>query len=114
MEKKTTPAGCTSTRSMAASFSIATIFAVASAGAPVSMRFVPAAGAAQQLTMAVGETMPLFLDGKADITFPSAAGFKQYSLDANCAYYFGRSADGRVDLQRIGLGDDGTAAAGRQ
>ena len=41
-------------------------------------------------------------------------GQKRYTLDANCAYYFGRSPDGRVDLQKIGLGEDGTAAEGRK
>src|SRR4051812_45998257 len=75
--------------------------------APVPVRFVPVSGEAQQLTIPAGETMPLFLDGKADVSFASKEGPKHYLLDANCAYYFGRSADGRVDLQKIGLGDDG-------
>ena len=34
---------------------------------------------------------------------------KDYLLDANCAYYFGRSNEGRIDMQKIGLGEDGAA-----
>ncbi len=79
-------------------------------GVPVSLRFVPLSGAAEQVTLPVGEVMPMFLDGKAQVSFSG----KHYSLEANCAYYFGRSADGRVDLQKIGLGGDGTAADGRK
>src|SRR5436190_190200 len=64
--------------------------------APVGFRFVPKSGAAQQLTLATGVTLPLFLDGKADVIFSSLGGQKDYKLDANCAYYFGRSPDGRI------------------
>src|SRR3954468_7930685 len=78
----------------------------------VPVRFVPVSGQAQQLTLPAGETVPLFLDGKGDVFFASREGPKHYTLDANCAYYFGRSNDGRVDLQKIGLNDDGTAAEG--
>src|SRR3954470_4167163 len=80
----------------------------------VPVRFVPVSGQAQQLTLPAGETMPLFLDGKGDVFFASREGPKHYTLDANCAYYFGRANDGRVDLQKIGLNDDGTAAEGRK
>jgi hypothetical protein len=82
--------------------------------ATVGFRFVPKSGAAQQLTIPAGETLPLFLDGKADVIFAAVGGQKRYALDSNCAYYFGRSPDGRVDLQKIGLGEDGTAAEGRK
>ena len=82
--------------------------------AAMPLRFVPASGAARQLTLAPGETMPLYLDGKAALTFAASGAQKHYSLDANCAYFFGRSQDGRVDLQKIGLGGDGTAAEGRK
>jgi hypothetical protein len=81
---------------------------------PIAFRFVPKSGEAQQLTLPVGETMPLYLDGKADLTFAANGAQKHYALDANCAYYFGRAKDGRVDLQKIGLGEDGTAADGRK
>src|SRR5215213_4149664 len=82
--------------------------------AAVAFRFVPKSGAAQQLTLPAGETLPLLLDGKAGVIFATLGGQKNYTLDANCAYYFGRGADGRVDLQKIGLGEDGTAADGRK
>jgi hypothetical protein len=82
--------------------------------ASIGFRFVPKSGEAQQLTLPMGETRPLFLDGKADIVFATLGGQKRYTLDANCAYYFGRSPDGRIDLQKIGLGEDGTAADGRK
>jgi hypothetical protein len=82
--------------------------------AAVGFRFVPKSGAAQQLTLPTGDTLPLFLDGKADVIFATLGGQKNYTLDANCAYYFGRGPDGRVDLQKIGLGEDGTAADGRK
>ncbi len=82
-------------------------------GGPLPVRFSPVAGQAQQLMLPVGEVMPLFLDGKAHVEFASPGNPKRYLLDANCAYYFGRAADGRVDLQRIGLGEDGTALDGR-
>ena len=81
---------------------------------PVGFRFVPKSGEAQQLNLPVGETMPLYLDGKADVVFAANAGQKRYTLDANCAYYFGRDKEGHVDLQKIGLGEDGTAAEGRK
>jgi hypothetical protein len=78
----------------------------------MQVRFTPVAGTAQQLTLAVGEVLPMFLDGKARVEFSSPAP-KRYLLDANCAYYFGRSTDRRIGLQKIGLGEDGTALAGR-
>jgi hypothetical protein len=83
-------------------------------GGLVPLRFIPASGAAQQLTLPADETLPLFLDGKADVSF-SVKGFtKQYTLDANCAYFFGRNPNGPIDLQKIGLGEDGTATEGRK
>jgi hypothetical protein len=82
--------------------------------APVGFRFVPKSGAAQQLSLPAGETMPLYLDGKADVIFAAKGGQKRYTLDANCAYFFGRSADGPIALQQVGLGEDGTAAEGRK
>lgn len=82
--------------------------------AAVPFRFVPQNGAAQQITLAVDTTMPLFLDGKANVFFASQGAPKRYTLDANCAYYFARTADGRVDLQKIGLGETGVAAEGRK
>ena len=57
--------------------------------------------------------MPFYLDGKADVSFTTIGGSKNVRLDANCAYYFSRGTDGSVDLQKIGLGEDGTLMNGR-
>jgi hypothetical protein len=80
---------------------------------PVPLRFTPESGGSQQLTLPVGDVVPLFLNGKARVEFTSPGGAKRYLLDANCAYYFGRAPSGRLDLQKIGLGEDGTALSGR-
>jgi hypothetical protein len=96
-------------------FSRADVIVLANrAATPVGFRFVPKTGEAQQLNLASGDTLPLFLDGKADVIFAATGGQKRYTLDANCAYYFYRGPAGNVDLQKIGLGEDGTAAEGRK
>jgi hypothetical protein len=78
-------------------------------GVQLSARFVPEAGFAQPFMLAPGEVAPLFLDGRGHLEFSSAGGPKRYVLDANCAYFFGRGAAGRIDLQKIGLGENGPA-----
>jgi hypothetical protein len=77
------------------------------------VRFTPVAGVAQQVMIPPGDVVPLFLDGKGHVEFSSPGAPKRYLLDANCAYYIGRASDGRIDLQKIGLGEDGTAMQGR-
>ncbi len=57
--------------------------------------------------------MPLYLDGKANVSFTSRGGQSSLLLDANCAYYFARSNDGRITLNKIGLGGDETLTNGR-
>src|SRR5262245_2482976 len=81
-------------------------------GVPVQVNFAPLTGQAQQLTLPVGEVLPMFVDGQANASFAAPGGAKRYLLDANCAYYFGRGPDSRLDLQKIGLGEDGTMDAG--
>src|SRR4051812_42835463 len=61
-------------------------------GRELSVRFMPVAGQAQPLVLPIDETVPLFLDGKANISFSARVGPGQYLLDSNCAYYFGRGA----------------------
>lgn len=78
------------------------------------LRFTPVNGLAQAITLKVGESLPMFLDGKANISYSSPGGNKNYLLDANSAYFFGRTPDGRVEMQKIGLGDDGTLAEGHE
>jgi hypothetical protein len=79
----------------------------------IALRFAPVSGYAQSVTLGAGENMPFYLDGKADVSFTSTGGSQSLRLDANCAYYFSRGTDGRVDLQKIGLGEDGTLTNGR-
>jgi hypothetical protein len=93
---------------------VADVIVVANrAGVPVQMQFAPLTGQVQHLTLPVGEVLPMFVDGQANASFAAPGGAKRYLLDANCAYYFGRGRDGRLDLQKVGLGEDGTMDAGR-
>jgi len=65
------------------------------------------------LTLPAGDVQPLFTDGRMYVEFASRDGTKKYLLDSNSAYFFGMSRDGRLDLQKIGLGGDRTTAEGR-
>lgn len=94
--------------------SIADVIVLANrTGAPIPVRFGPSTGVNQTHTLPAGDVVPLFIDGKALVEFAATGVEKRYTLDTNCAYFFGRAADGRVDLQRIGLGEDGTTLDGR-
>ena len=65
------------------------------------------------MTLPPGDSVPFFVDGRATVSFAGRDGIKSYQVDANTAYYFGQTADGQVDLQQIGLGEDKSTAAGR-
>lgn len=78
---------------------------------PVEVK--PAAGSAQRLTLAPGDSTPVFVDGRASVAFIVRGELKKYNVDANTAYYFGQIADGRFDLHQIGLGEDKSTATGR-
>ncbi|HEX2475909.1 MAG TPA: hypothetical protein VHK01_14255 [Lacipirellulaceae bacterium] len=80
---------------------------------PLTVRFMPLAGQAEQVAMPPGEVTPMFVDGAARVAFGPAAGQRPLLLDPNCAYYFGRKRDGQIGLQKIGLGEDETTAGGR-
>ena len=82
--------------------------------ASVACRVEPLTGAPANLNLAPRDVVPVFVDGRANLTFASGRERKQYLLDANSAYYFGQSKDGRLDLQQIGLGGDRTTNAGRK
>jgi hypothetical protein len=79
----------------------------------VQAQVKPVTDAVQVLSLAPGDVAPVFVDGRAHVTFVSRGETKRYLLNANSAYYFGQSNDGRVDLQQIGLGDDASTADGR-
>jgi hypothetical protein len=83
-------------------------------GRELPVRFMPVNGLNQSLTLRAGENLPLYLDGKANLSFSSPGGSRTQLLDANCAYFFGATNDGRVQMQKIGLGEDGTLAAGHE
>jgi hypothetical protein len=98
-----------------AHFSHADVIVLANRAAiQVPLRFVPEAGETQQFTLPPDDTVPMFVDGRANLMYSSKGTPKQYLLDANCAYYFGRGPNGQIDLQKIGLGNDGMTAAGRK
>ncbi len=78
---------------------------------PVEIK--PTNDTAQRATLSPGDSLPFFVDGKATVSFAAQNGIKRYLLDANTAYYFGRTAAGQVGLQQIGLGEDKSTAEGR-
>jgi hypothetical protein len=80
---------------------------------PLTVRFMPVAGQAEQVALAPGDVSPMFVDGAARVAFGPSAGQRPLLLDPNCAYYFGRKRDGQIGLQRIGLGEDEATASGR-
>jgi hypothetical protein len=81
-------------------------------GREMPIRFVPVKGQARQVTLALGENLPLYSDGKANVSFSASGGGRNYLLDANSAYFLGRGPGGQIDLQKIGLGEDGTLLQG--
>jgi hypothetical protein len=70
-------------------------------------------GVPQRVTIAAGDSVPMFVDGGATVAFAARDGIKRYNVDANSAHYFGQKSDGQVDLQQIGLGEDKSTAKGR-
>lgn len=79
----------------------------------VVARMRPVTGRPFEVTLPSGDVQPLFTDGRMYVEFASREGAKKYLLDANSAYFFGMTGDGRLDLQKIGLGGDRTTAEGR-
>jgi hypothetical protein len=82
-------------------------------GAALALRFQPVNSPMQQISLGAGEVRPMFVDGRAQVAFAAPGQTKQYQLDANSAYFFGRDSAGRVDMQKIGLGSEAVAATGR-
>lgn len=81
-------------------------------GRALPVRFAPLSSAPQMLTVAAGENVPVYLDGKANISVSSPGATINRLLDANCAYFFAPDDNGRIDVQKIGLGEDGTLTNG--
>jgi hypothetical protein len=82
-------------------------------GRELPIRFTPLKGRAQQTSLRIGENRPMYCDGRANIDFSSPGGPKKYLCDANAAYFFANAGGGRIDMQKIGLREDGTLAEGR-
>jgi hypothetical protein len=79
----------------------------------ISAQILPLAAAPFPVKLAPDDVLPVFVDGRAYIDFTAAGEPRHYLLDANSAYYFGKSAQGQMDLQKIGLGEDKESGAGR-
>jgi len=83
-------------------------------GSRVVAQIKPVSARPYELSLPTGDVLPLFSDGRMYVEFATREGTKKYLLDANSAYFFGMSRDGRLDLQKIGLGGDRTTADGRR
>jgi hypothetical protein len=76
---------------------------------PLAIKVFPAAGPVMPLSLPADDVRPLYTTGPAQVEFVVPGETKRYQLDANSAYFFGRDASGRIDLQKIGLDDDAAA-----
>jgi hypothetical protein len=79
----------------------------------ISAQIWPLSAAVFPVKLAPDDVLPVFVDGRAYIDFTAAGQPRRYLLDANSAYYFGKSPQGQVDLQKIGLGDEKESGEGR-
>src|SRR5262245_25281741 len=66
-------------------------------GQKMSVMVTPATGHGQKVTLPAGDSVPIFLDGHAQVEFVSRGRPKRYQLDADSAYYFGQGGGGSVD-----------------
>ena len=82
-------------------------------GDPLTVQLMPLVGQPQRINLGIGEVSPIFLDCPAKVALASSDSPQRYLLNVNCAYYFGRIADGSVGLQQIGLGEDASTLGGR-
>jgi hypothetical protein len=83
-------------------------------GSPLALRIHPSAGPLLPLSLPPDDVRPIFVDGGAQVEFAAAGQTKRYQLDPYSAYYFGRNGAGRIDMQKIGLGDENVTASGRR
>jgi hypothetical protein len=82
-------------------------------GGRLTFQVQPQYGRSEQVTLPAGEVMPYFADGRVTVQFSVRGQTQSYLLGANSAYFFGRSGEGRIGLQKIGLGDDRSTGLGR-
>ena len=55
----------------------------------------------------------MFVDGRANLSFNTQGGAKRYQLDRELRVLLRPRRGGRIDLQKIGLGEDATTMRGR-
>jgi hypothetical protein len=79
-------------------------------GSQLDVRIAAAGVPSEPFRLPAGEVRPFFATGRAQIEFTVPGEVKRYQLEPNSAYYLGRDAAGRVDLQKIGFADEGTSA----
>jgi hypothetical protein len=109
------PAGLLATMALlAASNALADVIVLTNRTAtPISAKIVPLAAVAFPVKLAPQDVLSVLVDGRAYINFTSGGEPRKYLLDANSAYYFGQSAQGQIDLQKIGLGEEKNSGEGR-
>jgi hypothetical protein len=82
-------------------------------GGQVSFQVQPQFGRPEPFSLTAGDVMPYFADGRVNLQISTRAGTQSYLLGANSAYFFGRSGDGRIGLEKIGLGGGKSTGLGR-
>ena len=81
---------------------------------PVETQILPRNGQPYRLELAGGAVVPIVCEKSASITLRQPTGNVRFQLDANCAYFFGRTGRGVVSLEKIGLGGNGATWQGRR
>ena len=79
----------------------------------ITITTMPQEAKSRQVTIAQDEVLPIPTEGKLPIRFVLGSNPVEFVLDANSVYYFGPARDGKIDLQKIGLGGDDRTRAGR-
>ena len=79
----------------------------------VTFQLSPQTAAPWNASLESGEVRPIFSDEPLRIAFNAPRERKSYATDPNCAYFFAASAQGDIDLQKIGLREDAATLNGR-
>lgn len=79
----------------------------------VSFQLQPQFGGAEQVSLAAGDVMPYYSDGRVRLTLTVNGQTGSYLLGANSAYFFGQASDGHLGVEKIGLGGNKSTGKGR-
>ncbi len=82
-------------------------------GSRLTLQMQPQAGRAEQRSVDAGDVLPYFSDGPVSLRLSLGGQTKSYRLGANSAYFFGRTDNGQLGLDKIGLGGDRSTGEGR-